>query len=52
MKNWRGKSCWLHPQESDPDVDQGPGGVITSLTLLGPLFVSNVAENVKYLESS
>ena len=33
--DWRGQSCWLHPWESGPEVVQRPGGVTTSLTLLG-----------------
>ena len=37
--NWRGKSCWLHPRGSGPKVDQEPGGVTTSPTLLGPVLV-------------
>ena len=38
-KDWRGKSCWLNPRESAPEVVQGPGGVNTSPTLLGPVLV-------------
>jgi len=38
-KDLRGKSYRLHPKESGPEVDQGPGGVITSPTLLGPVLV-------------
>jgi len=38
-EDWRGKSCWLHPRESGPEVVQGPGGVTTSPTLLGPVLV-------------
>jgi len=38
-KDWRGKSCWLKPRESGPKVVQGPRGVITSPTLLGPVLV-------------
>jgi len=33
-KDWRDKSCWLHPRESGPEVVQGPGGATTSPTLL------------------
>jgi len=29
-------NCWLHPRESCTEVVQGPGGVFTSPTLLGP----------------
>ena len=36
-KDRRGKSCWLHPRESAPDIDQWPGGVTASPTLLGPV---------------
>jgi len=32
-KRWRGRSCWLHPRESDAGLNQGLSGVITSLTL-------------------
>jgi len=36
MKDWRGKPCWLHPRESDPEVIQAGGvPVTTSPTLLG-----------------
>ena len=35
-KDWRGKSCWLDPRESDPEVVQRPGEVTTSLTCLVP----------------
>jgi len=38
-KNSGGKSCWLHPRESGPEVVQGPGGVTTSPTLLGLVLV-------------
>jgi len=27
-KDWRGNSCWLHPQETSREI-QGPGGVTT-----------------------
>jgi len=37
MKDWRGKSCRLHPEQSDPDVNHGLEGMITSQTLLGPI---------------
>jgi len=30
---------WVKPRESDQEVVQGPGGVITSPTLLGPILV-------------
>jgi len=39
MKAWRGTSCWLHPKESDPGVDQAPGVMIISSTWLCPIFV-------------
>jgi len=32
--DWRGKSCWLRPRESGPEVIQGPGGVNTSPALV------------------
>jgi len=56
-KDWWGESCWLHPRETGPEVDQGPGGVITSPTWLDPVLeepvkLSEVAENVRYIESS
>jgi len=35
IKDGRGKSCWLHPRESGPEVDQEPGCVTTSPTRLG-----------------
>jgi len=38
-KDWWSKSCWLNPRESDPDVVQGPVGLTTSSTLLGPVLV-------------
>ena len=38
-KDWWGKSCWLNPRENDPDVVQGPVGLTTSSTLLGPVLV-------------
>jgi len=31
--------CSVHPRESGPEVVQGPGGVTTSPTLLGPVMV-------------
>jgi len=46
-KDWRGKSFWIHPQESGAKVDQGPGGEITSPTSLGPVLV---LESAKLLE--
>jgi len=38
-KDWWGKLCWLNPWESNPDVVRGPGGVIVSLNLRGPVLV-------------
>jgi len=38
-KDWQGKSYWLHKQESSPEVDRGPGGVITSQSWLGFILV-------------
>jgi len=43
--------CWLHPRESGEEIEQGPGSVITSFTLVGPVFsvvpagLSKVTEN-------
>ena len=57
-KDWRGKSCWPHPVERGPEVVQGPGGVITSPTLHGPVLVLSqqtylrLLSTVRYLESS
>jgi len=30
-KDWRGKSCWINPRESNPEVVQGLGGVTTHI---------------------
>jgi len=38
-KDWRGKSCWLHPRESGPEVVQEPGGVTACPILLIPVLV-------------
>jgi len=35
-KDWRGKSCWINPRESNPEVVQGLGGVTAYPTLLVP----------------
>jgi len=45
MKDWRSKSCWLLPQKSGPEVIQGQGGMITSVTQLGmePAELSEIA---------
>jgi len=48
-KDWRGKSCWLNPRESDTNVVQGPGGVTTSPTLLGPVLVWSQQNYLKLL---
>ena len=48
-KDWWGKSCWLNPWESDPNVIQGPGGVTLSPTLLGPIFVWRQQNYLKLL---
>jgi len=37
--DWRCELCWLHPRESSPEVEQIPGGAITSPTLLCPILV-------------
>jgi len=39
IKDWLGTFCWQHPRESGPEVDQGPGGVTASPTLLGSVLV-------------
>jgi len=46
-KDWRGKSCWLHPWQSGPEVVQEPVRIITSRTLLGvePSEVSEISKN-------
>jgi len=57
-KDWRGKSCWLYPRQSGQEFDQGPGGVTTPPTVLGPVLVSSQQDylrfllTVRYLESS
>jgi len=33
-KHWRGKSCWLNPQESSQEISQGPSGVISWLSFV------------------
>jgi len=43
------QSCWLHPPQIGPEVVQGPGGVITSSTLLGPVFVWSQQNYLKFL---
>ena len=43
-KDGRGKSCWLHPREIGPEVDQVPSGVVTSPTLLGPVVVWTIRD--------
>jgi len=48
-KDWRGTSCWLSPRESGPEVVQGPGGVTTSPTLLGPVLVWSQQSYLKSL---
>jgi len=49
MKGWQGKSCWLYPQESSPEVIQGPVGVTTSPSLLGPILVWSQKNYLKLL---
>ena len=39
----------LHPQESGPEVVQGPGGVTSSPTLLGPVLVWSQQNYLKFL---
>jgi len=48
-RDWRGKSCWLHPREGCPEVVQGPGGVTTSPTLLGAVLVWSQWKYLKLL---
>jgi len=48
-KDWRGKCCWLHPRESDPE--QGPGGVITSPACLGPVLVWSKQNHLRLLKT-
>ena len=36
-KDWRVNSYWLYPRESGPGVVQGPHGMTTSPTLIGPM---------------
>ena len=48
-KDWWGNSCWLNPWESGPNVIQGPGGVTSSPTLLGPVFVWRQQNYLKLL---
>jgi len=56
--DWRGMICWLHPRESGPDIDQGPGGMIASPTLFGPVLVGSQLKDmallltVRYFEST
>ena len=57
-KDWRGKSCWLHPSESGPEVVQEPGGAATSPILFGPVLVWSqqkylwLLKTIRYFESS
>jgi len=48
-KDWLGKSCWLNPRESGPEIVQGLGGVIASPTLLGPVLVWSQQNYLKLL---
>jgi len=43
-KDSQGKSSWVHPQESGPEVIQGLGGVTTFPTLLGLVLGVNPAK--------
>jgi len=45
--DWRGKSYSLQPRERGPDVTRGPGGPITSPTLLGPV-LCGTSRTVRY----
>jgi len=51
MEHRRGESCWLHPRESSPEVDQGPGKVITSPTMFGSVLLRNQRELPKVAEN-
>jgi len=57
-EDWQGKTCWLHPRESGPEVVQGQGKVTTSPTLLGPVLVRDqqnyqrLLNTARYVESS
>ena len=48
-KDWWRKSCCLNPRESDPDVVQGPVGLTTSPTLLGPILMWSQQNYLKLL---
>jgi len=48
-KDWRGKSSWLHPRKSGSEVVQGPGGVTTFPTLLGPVLVWSQQNCLRFL---
>jgi len=50
--DWLGKSCWLPPRESDPEVDQGPCDVITFPSLLAPVLVWNQQNYKKFLKTA
>jgi len=58
QEDGRGMSCWQHPRESGPELIQGPGGVTTSPTLLGPVLLWSQQNylrlllTVRYFESS
>jgi len=47
-EEWRGQSSWLHPRKNGPEVIKGPGGVTTSPTLLGPIYLLTVVYFFKY----
>jgi len=49
QKGFRDESCWLHPRQSGPEVDQG--GVTTAPTLLGPVLVWNQQEYLASLKT-
>ena len=51
MHDWLSKSCWPIPLQNGPEVVQGPGGVITYPTLLGPVLVWSQQNNLRLLLS-
>jgi len=56
-KDWQGNSCWLHPKEYSPEVEQGSGGMIAFSILFDTVLVRSqhnclrLLKTVKYFES-
>jgi len=50
-KGWGGKFCWPHSRESGPEVVQGPDGVATFPTLLGPVLVWSQQNYLRFLKT-